>query len=59
MSQSVQDHAQLGEEDMGEAFGPLPVNKLEVSDRSRDCSVLGAEQQLTLDFHTVPTFNVC
>lgn len=36
MSQNIQDPAQLGEDDMGEAFGPLPVNKLEVSDRRRD-----------------------
>ncbi len=35
MSQSVQDPAQLGEEDMGEGFGPLPVSKLEV--RSHCC----------------------
>lgn len=31
MSQSNQDPAQMGEDDMGEAFGPLPVGKLEVS----------------------------
>lgn len=32
MSQSVQDPAQMGEEEMAEAFGPLPVSKLEVSE---------------------------
>lgn len=31
MSQNAQDPAQIGEDDMGEAFGPLPVSKLEVS----------------------------
>ncbi|GAC75115.1 hypothetical protein PANT_14d00044 [Moesziomyces antarcticus T-34] len=41
MSQSVQDPAQLGEEDMGEGFGPLPVSKLEdFGISSSDCKKL-------------------
>lgn len=46
MSQSVQDPAQLGEDDMGEAFGPLPVNKLEVSSAA-DSPSFALEYKLT------------
>lgn len=35
MSQNVQDPTQNSEEDMGEAFGPLPVGKLEVCSLSQ------------------------
>ncbi|KIS68723.1 recombinase RAD51 [Mycosarcoma maydis] len=50
MSQNAQDPAQIGEDDMGEAFGPLPVSKLEeFGISSSDCKKLAESGYNTVE----------